>query len=158
MFMAQQQHMCVSGRIDGFCQLCPVCFDNSLAICVSPTCSIQCCQLVHQRPCHVFHTCLCDNACKISQAIFRKNKALLRITSLLSTPIQPTWLHRGVDMIQTNKQTNKNMLLPFQRRTFQIWHLICKRLMSNYETNGEIFPRNLQLPRLTVTVLHVSCL
>ena len=44
------------------------CFDNSLAICVSLTCSHQCHRLIHQRPCHVL-SCLCDNACKRSLAI-----------------------------------------------------------------------------------------
>ena len=54
---------------------------SSLAICVSPNCSNQH-QLRQQRPCHVL-SCLCDNACKGSLAICRKNRALCPVSRLL---------------------------------------------------------------------------
>ena len=60
---------------------------------------------------HVFHfvaicvlSCLCDNACKRSLAICRKNRASCPVSRLLSVPIWPTCAE---NMIQTNKQTNK---------------------------------------------------
>ena len=48
---------------------------NSLANCMSLTCSSQCCRLVQQRPCHVL-SCICGNACKRSLAICHKCRAL----------------------------------------------------------------------------------
>ena len=62
------------------------CFDDSLAIYVSPTCSHQYHQLFYQRLCHVL-SCLCDKACERSPAIFRKSRASCPVSRLLSVPI-----------------------------------------------------------------------
>ena len=62
-----------SKYMSGSTQLRSACFDNSLAICESLTCSHQCHRLVHQRSCHVL-SCLCDNACKRFPAICCKSR------------------------------------------------------------------------------------
>ena len=63
-----------------------VCFDNSLAICVSLTCSHQCHRLVRQRLCHVL-SCLCDNTCKRSLVICRESRQFCPGSRLLSLPV-----------------------------------------------------------------------
>ena len=75
---------------DGSHQLFSVRFDNSLAICVSPTCSNQGHQLVHQTPCHVL-SCLHDIACKRSPAIFRKTRTPCPVSRLLYFPTWPVF-------------------------------------------------------------------
>ena len=82
-------HLWVSDqKIDGLHQLCFVCIDNSLAICMSPTCTKQCCQLVHQSLSDM-SSCLCDNACNKSLAIRRKNSSSCNFSKLFSAPIRP---------------------------------------------------------------------
>ena len=51
-------------------------------------------------------SCLCDNECERSLAVYRKSGALY--LSIYSLQV----LNRGVNMIQTNKQTNKQNKKP----------------------------------------------
>ena len=73
-------------KVCGSPQVFSVCFDTSLAIYMSLTCSHQFHRLVHQRSCHVL-SCLCNNACKRSLAICRKSRAPCPISRHLSVPI-----------------------------------------------------------------------
>ena len=48
--------MCVSDwKIDSLCQLCSVCLDNSLAVCVSPSSSSQFRRWIHQNHTMCYH-------------------------------------------------------------------------------------------------------
>ena len=56
-----------------------------------------------KRAVHVL-LCLCNNACKISLAIYRKNWALCPVSRLLSVPIYLHALNMDVNMIQSINQ------------------------------------------------------
>ena len=56
------------------------------ATCMLPTCSRQCHWFVYQWTCHVL-SCLCDNACKRSLAIFRKSRVSCSVSGLPSVLI-----------------------------------------------------------------------
>ena len=65
--------------------VCSACFDTSLTICGSLTCSHRCHRLVHQRLCYVL-LCLCNNACERSLPMCHKSRALCSVSKLLSVP------------------------------------------------------------------------
>ena len=82
------------------------CFDNSLAVHVSLTDSLQYHWPVHQRPWRVL-LCLYDNACERSLAICHKSRALCPVSRVLSDLYSLHVLNRNVDIIQMQNNNNQ---------------------------------------------------
>ena len=105
--VAPHQDVCVSDqKIDGLLHLCSSHFDNSHCICMSPTCSSQCCLLVQQRPYHVL-SCLLIMHVKDPQLSVVRVGYCVPLAGFYLSLYDLHALNMDFNMIQTNKQTNK---------------------------------------------------